>query len=175
MDNSFFAYLQQLELMAFFSGYPLLYTLVFYLNGFSKSTTRKQQVLALLPRAYGLVGILYLGLQLRNLYPNYSVENIRQTTEQPLLMIWGILAILFWVPALSRKHILSLLHSLVFFLLLAKDLFLHSISSRSDTTAIKTEMKIYTDSLLLNTGCFIFLLALYAVFIFIRLRRNRHL
>ena len=151
MDNSFFAYQQQLELLAFFSGYPLLYTLVVFLTGFSRSPERKQQLQSLLPVSYGLAGILYLALQLRNLYPDYSWDNFRHASEQPLLTIWGILAILFWLPVLSRKPVLSLLHSLVFFLLLAKDLFLHLINSGSTSTPIKTEMNIYTDSLLLNT------------------------
>jgi len=33
MDNSFFSHLQLLELMAFFSGYPLVYAVIIFIDG----------------------------------------------------------------------------------------------------------------------------------------------
>ena len=119
MDNSIFAYLQQLELMAFFSGFPLIYAIVLYITGtLTEKNIFKIRLVSCLPFAYALVGTLYLGLQLRNLYPYYSVENIKQAMQQPWLIIWGLLSLLFWIPAIGKKKILSLLHSLVFFFFL---------------------------------------------------------
>lgn len=161
MDNSFFTYLQQLELIAFFSGYPLLYAFTIFLTGNSKSNPGiKKRIASLLPFAYALTGTLYLGLQLKNLYPNYSIENIKLLMLQPFLIIWGLLSLLFWIPALSKKPILSLLHSLVFFFFLTRDLFLHTFQSNADKNVIRNDMKIYTDSLLLNLGTFTLILIL---------------
>ena len=104
MDNSFFAYLQQLELMAFFSGYPLLYAVVFFMAGNKQSRNNfKKRLISLLPYVYPVVGTLYLGLQLKNLYPDYSFENVKLSMQHPWLIVWGLLSILFWIPALGKK------------------------------------------------------------------------
>ena len=158
MDNNFLAYLQQLEMMAFFSGYPLLYAVTLFIagnqpmkNGFSS------RISTLLPFAYALVGTLFLGLQLKNAYPDYSIVYFKETILQPYLLIWGLLSILFWIPGLARIKGLSLLHSLVFFFLLVKDIFLQS---SLDKNLVRNDMKIYTDSLLLNLGTFAFIILL---------------
>ena len=78
MNTSFFEYLQKLELMVFFSGYPLLYTIIFFIAGSKPLRNNfKERIVSLLPLSYALVGTLYLGLQLKNLYPDYSIENIK--------------------------------------------------------------------------------------------------
>jgi hypothetical protein len=154
MDNSFFAYLQQLELMAFFSGYPLVYAIVYFIAGNAKTEIIKKFP-SLLPYAYALAGSLYLGLQLKNFYPDYSFENIRDAVQQPFLMIWALLSLLFWIPAFGKKPVLSLFHSLVFFFFLLRDLFLQSSVPSADKNIVKNDMKLYTDSLLLNLGALI--------------------
>ena len=164
MDNSLFAYLQQLELMAFFSAYPLVYAIVNVLTGNSKKEIFAR-LPTLLPYAYALVGVLYLGLQLKNLYPDYSLENIRYTVQQPLLTIWALLSLLFWIPALAKKPVISLLHSFVFFFFLLKEIFLPLFSPDTDKNILKNEMKVYTDSLLVNLGAFAFIVLLSFLFI----------
>jgi hypothetical protein len=145
--------------MAFFSGYLLLYALSLFIAGKRPFKSNfAGRVFSLLPFAYALVGTLYVGLQVKNLYPDYSFENMKATINQPWLMGWGFLSILFWLPALARKPVLSLLHSLVFFFFLARDLVLHSVGSSSDTNVVQNDMKIYTDSLLLNLGALILVL-----------------
>ena len=171
MGNNFFAYLQQLEMMAFFSGYPLLYTFILFVTGYRQSKPyTKKRVASLLPFSYALVGTLYLGLQLKNLYPDYSIENIKGTFEHPLLVIWGLLSILFWIPALGKKHVLSLIHSLIIFFFLVKDLFLQSTTSSADKNIVRNDMKIYTDSLLLNLGAFAFIVLLFFLYTFYKKR-----
>ena len=160
MENSFFSYLQQLELMAFFSGYPLVYAIITYFASNKRSATNfKSRIVSVLPFAYALIGTLYLGLQLKKLYFNYSSGNINQMMHLPWLMIWGLLSILFWIPALSKRKVLSLIHSLVFFFFLLKDIVLQFISS-ADENILKNDMRIYTISLLLNLGAFILLVLL---------------
>jgi len=150
MDNNFFAYPQKLELLAFFSGYPLIYTIIIFIAGNQQLKNNfKSRIVSLLPFAYALVGTFYLGLQLKNFYSYYSIGNITFTIQQPYLMAWGLLSILFWIPALGKKTILSLLHSLVFFFFIVKDLFLQ-LSGSYDKDITRNDMKIYTASLLLN-------------------------
>lgn len=160
MGNSFFAYFQQLELMAFYSGYSLLYAIILVFAGNKESRNNfKNRVVSALPLSYAMVSTLCLGLQLKNLYLSYSSGNIRQVIHHPYLMIWGILSILFWIPLFRKKEVLSLLHSLVFFFILVKDIFMQ-ISSSADENILKNDMRIYTVSLLLNLGIFIIMVLL---------------
>lgn len=171
MEDTFFAYLQQLELMAFFSGYPLLYAVILSIAGKKQiKDNLKSKVASLLPFSYALVGTLYLGLQVKNLYPVYSIENIKLSMEQPYLKIWALLTVLFWVPILAKKPVLSLLHSLVFFFLLLKDLVVQSSFSEDGKHIIKNDMKVYTDSLLINVFSFIVVALVY--FLLQRIRQN---
>jgi len=155
MDDSFFAYLQQLELMAFFSGYPLIYAVIIFVAGIQQGQNKfKISAPSLLPFAYAFVGTLFLGFQLKKLYPDYSVEHLKFTMQQPWLVIWGLLSILFWIPFLAKKKVLSLIHSLVFFFFLVRDLFLQLSVSSVDKNIIRNDMNMYTNSLLLNLGVF---------------------
>ncbi len=55
MGNTLFAYLQQLELMVFFSGYPLLYAFITFLASNKKSENSfKTSMASLLPYSYAL-------------------------------------------------------------------------------------------------------------------------
>ncbi len=171
MGNSFFVYLQQLEMMAFFSGYPLVYAIIIYFAGNKRSKNNfKARMVSVLPFGYALIGTLYLGLQLKKLYFNYSTGNIKQMMHLPWLMAWALLSIIFWIPAINKKKVLSLLHSLVFFFFLLKDIVLQYTSS-ADENVLKNDMRIYTISLLLNLGAFILMLLLS---LFVLLNKNKN-
>jgi len=151
MDDNFLVYIQHLELIAFFSGYPLIYAVVFFFARNNRlKNSFKQRVASLLPFSYALIGTLYIGLQLKKIYPDYFFENMQLSVQQLYLVIWGLVSILFWIPSLAKKKVLSLIHSLVFFFFLAKDLFLQSFASNFDDNIVNNDMKIYTLSLLLN-------------------------
>ena len=161
MDDSFFVYLEQLELMIFFSGYPLVYLLIRTIGdtGWAKKIFKKD-IRSLLPYTYGLVGILYLGLQLQSLYPDYSFDHINAATQIPALKIWGLLSLSFFIPLFSKKPFYSLLHSLVFFFFLVKDLYFHAFKT-TDTTVLKNDMNVYSYSLLINLAAFIFIILFF--------------
>jgi hypothetical protein len=155
MGGGFLSYLQQLEMLAFFSGYPLIYLIVQLLARNQTSKNRSWMgLISLLPFAYALVGTLYLGLQIRNLYPDYSIQNIKFRVPQPYLNLWGILSILFWIPSIARKIILSILHSLVFFFFIPRDIFFQLAGINSDRNIVVNDMRIYTVSLFLNMAAF---------------------
>ena len=165
MNETFFAYLHRLESIAFFSGYPMIYTIVFFITGNKPSKNKvKGKIFSLLPFSYALVGTLYLGLQLKNMYMDRSVESIDYLIQQPWLVGWGILAMIFWIPAIARKPVLSLLHSFVFFFFLIKDLFFQMPSPVNDKSIIRNDMKLYTDSLLLNIATLIIIAVIYFLF-----------
>jgi hypothetical protein len=164
MGTDLVAYIEQLELMAFFAGYPLIYTLVHVItSGKKANATASPELVKLLPFAYALSGTLFTGLLIRNIYPDYSLHNIAAQFQYPYLRIFGLLSLLCWLPHFSRKPIFSLLHSLVFFLFIVKDLF-DQITAPAGKEMIKNDMKIYTDSLLLNTGTIIIVVLAFYFF-----------
>lgn len=165
MDKNFFVYLQQLELMGFFSGYAIIYSIVLFL-----ADTRPLQgkftkrLVALLPFSYALVGTLFLGFLFKKLYPDYSIEHIKQAIQRPWLITWALLATLFWIPAVSKKKPLSLVHSLVFFFFLVSDLFVQLSSSSVNSDIVKNDMKVYAASIVLNIATLLFLALVYPLF-----------
>lgn len=174
MGDGMIEYLQQLEMMAFFSGFPLLYALVIVAAGYlQKKPELKKKLISLLPYTYAIVGTLYVGLQIKNLYPDYDMENIRNSILHPFLFWWACLSILFWLPVINKRMVLSLIHSLVFFFLLLKDLFINiSHTSGEDNSIVRNDMKIYTDSLLLNAGVyFLTILILFIITLLIKKRK----
>ena len=172
MSDNFFAYLQQLELMAFFSGYPLLYAVTIFITGNQQLKNNfKNRLVSLLPASYALVGTLYLGFQLNKFYPGYSFDNIKQTIQHPWLTCWALLSLLFWIPAAGKKKVASLVHSLVFFFLLMKDIFLQLSAPVTDNHVVRNDMNIYTESLLINLAA----LALTAFIGFLFTRNKKHI
>ena len=150
MDNNLIVYIERLQLIAFFAGYPLIYALVNLIAGdrSKQANAFVNRLVILLPFSYALTGVLFLGFVLKTLYPDYSIENITQ--QLTYLKIWGLLAVFFWFP-FAKKSVISLLHSLVFFFFLLRDMFMF-MTSYIGIDVIKNDMKVYTDSLLLNTG-----------------------
>lgn len=171
MDSSFLAYLQKLELIGFFAGYPLIYAITIFIGD---SVTNKKGIFSravwLLPFAYALVGVLFLGFLLKKMYPDYSFQHIKQIIQQPYLVMWGLLSILFWIPALSKKKALSLVHSLIFFLMPVIDLFMYLFSAGADNNIVKNDMKVYTASLILNLTSLVILVVLSSLFAHYRKR-----
>jgi len=151
--------------MAFFSGYSLLYAIILAFAGNKESQNNfKNLIVSILPFSYALIGTLYLGLQIKNLYLSYSIGNSGMAIHHVYLMTWGLLCVLFWIPLFRKKVWLTLLHSLVFFFILVKDIILQ-IGSSVDENILKNDMKIYTFSFLLNLATFILIALLYFFFL----------
>lgn len=164
MGIDFFAYIERLELIAFFCGYPFIYLFV---HIFSSTQFVKRifysRIELLLPVSYALVGLLYLGLLLKNLYPHYSLHNIQLSVHQPFFKIWGLLSLLFFIPLFNRKTVFSLWHSLLFFFFFAGTIIKETLMSNQND-AVENGMHIYSISLLINLFAFIII----CIFDFIR-------
>lgn len=164
MEDSFFVYLEQLSLMLFFSGYALTYLLIRSLaeTAVSKKIFR-YDLSDLLPYAYALTGVLFLGLQLKNLYPDYSIAQIKLAVHTPLLTGWGLLTLLFFLPFFAQKPVFSFLHSLIFFLFLMREIYLSAFRN-TDEAVLKNYMHIYSYSLLINFAAFILVSGVFFLF-----------
>jgi hypothetical protein len=156
-----------MEALAFFSGYTLLYAITIIIFGNNKSKYNFNRIIvSLLPFSYALLATLYFGLQLKYIFHDAAAGNLKSIMGQPFLAIWGIIAMLFWIPAIAGKISLSLMHSLVFFFFLARDLYLQLFAS-ANNDILRNDMRIFTLSLLLNLAAFglILLIFYFASFI----------
>jgi hypothetical protein len=171
MGNDLFSYIARLELIAFFSGYPLIYLVVMAWAGKKNpsSTALSYTLVKSLPHAYALTGTIYLGLLLKDLSPDYSLKNITEQLQPYYLKIWGLLSLLFWIPFFSKKNIYSLLHSLLFFLLIIRDLY-NYLASSLGAEMVQNDMKIYTTSILINSST-LFIIA--AIRLLTHIRRKK--
>jgi hypothetical protein len=162
MDNDLAAYIERLELMAFFSGYPLIYALVYFIAGnqVKKTSLFTKKLTGLLPYAYAFTATLFIGLVIKDIVLTYAGKYSAAIFPFSFLKTWGCLAVLCWIPLVARKPVISLSHSLVFFFLLLNDLFSNKTSPGD---VINNDMKVYTDSLLLNAGSFVVIIISYLI------------
>lgn len=173
MDNSFFFYLEQLELIAFFSGYSLIYLLINFLASTQQTKNIfNERIVSLLPLAYALVGLSFLGYEIKKLVVELSFENNQTSLTGHYLLFWGLLSVLFFIPVLYKKPVLSFLHSLVFFFLVAKDIFKY-IFNAVDLSVLKNAMNVYSKSILLN--CLSFITIIFISLILTKFRKPKNL
>jgi asparagine N-glycosylation enzyme membrane subunit Stt3 len=146
MDNSFVSLLQLLEILAFFSGYPMIYLLVKYLDQYQGMQRFTQKAISILPLVYGILGILFVGLELKNLYVDFNLARF----EHPYLISWGISSLLFLFPFFSKRPYWSFWHSLIFLLILVEKIIFGDFSPEGKSQQIKNYMTIYSISLAIN-------------------------
>ena len=157
------AYFEWVELESFFSGYLLVYA-IFYLLASNRPATNfvKSKLLQKLPLAYALVGTFYWGLQLKNLYPDYHGNLLISDLHLHYLRVWGLLSIFFWLPPLHKRAVFSQLHSLIFFFLLMKDIYLNHFTTSGGSNDARNNIKIFSVSILLNLAA-VFLVVLIGI------------
>ncbi|MDP9229268.1 MAG: hypothetical protein M3O67_01190, partial [Bacteroidota bacterium] len=175
--DSLMAYIEWVELESFFSGYLLIYAII-YLMASNRTVTNfvKSKLLPKLSLAYAFVGILYWGLQLKNAYPDYHINHLIAGVQFHYLKIWGLLSIFFWIPLLNKRAVFCLLHSLVFFFLLIKSFYLQLSIPSGNNDLARNNIKIYSVSILLNLIALI-LVTLISLLIarFKRQKRSTHI
>jgi len=169
MDDNLFGYIERLELLAFFSGFPLVYALALIAAGSKNERSEfRERIFRMLPYAYALTGTLYLGMVFRNTYPNIDLATIFTGSGQSWIRIWGVTSILFWVRALAKIPVISLLHSFVFFYFIVRDLASYVFKSDVDKHLIKNDMKVYGDSVLVNLAALVLVVTFSTLYIGIR-------
>lgn len=152
--NDFFIYIRHLELVAFFAGYPLLYLSIIGL-------LRKQQVgiiKGLLSKSYALSIALYLGMQLDKGAFNFE-EHLDSSI---ILQIIAILGLLFIHPYFKKKPQYTLLHSLLFTVLVLYyfyNYFFHQV----DAVSLQNIMKMYFLSVIIQLACLLLMYILRTI------------
>jgi hypothetical protein len=147
MDNDLLAYIEWVELETFFSGFLLVYAIVYLLSAKQSAGFIKIKILPLLPLSYALIAKLYWGLQFKNWYPDYNINHIISGIHYPYLKLWALLAIFFWLPILRKKFFLAAIHSSIFFFLIIKDIALQILSKTPDYSTRNNDLKIYAASI----------------------------
>jgi hypothetical protein len=164
MGTDLMTLFQRFELLTFFAGYPFLYIMVSLLavGRWGVFGIGTQKSLMLLPTSYAMVGTLFL---------LFLVWQANRSASFPitLLRMWGVLAMIFWLPALRNRRILPFLHSLVFFGLVALDIIV-GLSTPAGRDQIHNDMTICSISFLLHATAFVLLLL--AVFVRRTIRRH---
>ena len=169
MIDSFVAYIEHLELLTFFSGYPIIYALVkaFWGKG-QNSSPLIESLYRSLAMAYALVGTFFILLWFREIYIQQVIKNTEPGLNLSALRIWGFLSIIFWFPLFRKKPVYSLIHSFVFFFLFCKDL-ITGLGSEIGKDVITNDMKVYTVSIILHLISLILVSLVYFI-----VNKNRH-
>ena len=118
MIDSFIAYIERLELLTFFSGYPLVYTFVHFIAGSKPGTAKSffiHDAMPSLPKAYALSGSIFFLLWIREMIIQSGIPNMAPGFDITPLKIWALLACFFWIPVLARRP-LSVCSTAWFFL-----------------------------------------------------------
>jgi hypothetical protein len=150
MNETISSYLRELELITFFAGYPLFYVLISAISERPLiKNLSKARIISLLPYSYALIATLYLGLQLNTYFAGTTNEQL----QIPIIVIWALLAILFWIPLLAKRPVLSLLHSLMFLVPIVRDIFL-LVTRSTENDILRNDMKLYTISLVIHFAAF---------------------
>lgn len=145
--NDLFIYIEQVELIAFFSGLPVIWVLS---NLFFRSkpfdTTLLYQIL---PYVYGILSVLYVGMKLNAYWTNLFAGWFFGNYWHIFLKFWAISAIFFLLPIQHNffKRC-SFFHSLVFYAILAKDLILF-FNNRLSAELIRNEWEMHLLSIVL--------------------------
>lgn len=164
MGTTLDEYFNQLELVAFFAGFPLVFIIVMVFAGKAEKPAALFSILKrLLPFSYTLTGSFYLAFLLREQYTQYNLHHTLAGFALPWLTLWALLSLLMFIQPFRSKIYLCFLHSLVFLFLLLKDFFLHA-SGQLDQHMLRTNMKLYSDSLILHATCLLITFLLYILF-----------
>lgn len=151
MDESIFAYFELLEVLAFFAGYAILYALVHVLAEIDSKKFKNKLglLLPLLPHAYALTGLLFLGHLIKGIFLVNNQVDGPILIDIPLLHTIGLLSLLFWIPIFRKRAWLSLLHSLFFFSYICIDLVKY-MRDKVGVEILQNDMKVLLDSVLIS-------------------------
>jgi hypothetical protein len=166
MTENFLVYIEHLGLMTFFSGYPLVYALVHFITGNNPGVRNPflSRLRRNLPIAYALTGTFFFLFWIREIIIRSGIKNISPVFDLTLLKAWALLSVFFWIPGPAKKPVYSLMHSLVFFFLLFKDI-ITGFGSETGMNIISNDMKVYTVSLALNLLSLIFIMMSNRIFV----------
>ena len=113
----FFFIIWWIYFFIFFSGYPLLYSIIHLLAGNRKlKQLLTEKFFPLLPITYAFVSTIFwiFILMSGRMYP--AIQRIEMLTPGGFILIYSFSALLFWFRGFRQKTYISFLHSLPLFL-----------------------------------------------------------
>lgn len=120
----------------FFSGYAIMFTITHLLSKNKKWGFVKTKVYPLLPQAYALITTCFWVFILYKANLGFVSKEVAHSMLAQFIIIWNLLALLFWIPFFRKKYYFSFIHSLLFFCLplvfMGKNLFRFGILERED-------------------------------------------
>lgn len=143
-----FVYLEKLELLAFFSAFPLYYFLVIVLA--TEYSFQKKWIVNLpniIPLVYLIITFLYLGMKVNQIFDVHVFKLDLQNTIT-YFKIWSTLGLLFLIPYFRTKRIWTFFHSIPYTFLIVVD-FIHYFKNQILKEVINNEMHLYFISFLL--------------------------
>ena len=164
MWNDLSEFASWVELETFFSGYLFVWMIILLVTSLSTKATLGKKLLTSLPKAYALVGTFYLALQLKNAYPDFAIKNIFTDTRYTYLKIWAILSICFWIQALNKKTIFSILHNLVYFILMIIAIYINFFSGSYDENMAINNIKILVASIAINVAALLIVISITRIY-----------
>jgi len=112
----FFLIIWWIYFFIFYSGYPLLYLLLYLLAGNRNlKPVLTEKFLPLLPVTYAFVSTIFWIFILMSGRMSPVIQRIAALTPGGLILIYSLSALLFWFSSFRQKTYLSLLHSLPLF------------------------------------------------------------
>lgn len=146
-----FTYLARLEVMIFFAGFTLVYAVVKFLahDSFAGPKSFLANLARMLPYAYATNAVLFIGWMARKQYFEYAAGHSFFEIYHPYLVVWGILALLFWFPLFNKKPILCFVHSFVFLYFILRDIVFFQLG-KITKDMLGNDMNILSHSMLLS-------------------------
>ena len=150
-----FSYFEKLELIAFFSAFPMFYVLVHFV---SNDLNIKKRWVANMPKTmpltYAIITLLYLGMKIHQMFEVHSL-NLDWGNMLAYFKIWVVLGLLFFLPYFREKKSWSLLHSLPFTIIILVD-FARFYNHQVSQDYIHNEMRLYFTSFMIAMSVFVF-------------------
>ena len=157
----FFSIFWWIYFCIFFSGYPLIYILLYFIHK-KKSMYHSgaEKIFSMLPLVYAFVATCFWILMIYTGRMNFVIERIASAAPSAIVILYSFSALLFWLPALRRKAYGSFLHSLPLFMLPFFNM-LNRVSRHKivDHDYIVTLFRIYTAGFITYIIAIIFLMA----------------
>ena len=143
MDDLFF-YIAKLELIAFFSAFPMFYFLIKEFN--SRQNIEKYEWIGefsvSIVSVYVVLVLLYIGMILNQVYLQSSLSYPNFSNSILYLKCWIFLGILFLFTPFKLKPKWTLLHSLPFTIIVFID-FISFFLKETPIEVIRNEMQLY--------------------------------
>lgn len=116
--QDFFSFLWWIYFCIFFSGYPLVYILFYFIaKRKSMHQTVAEKIFLMLPLAYALIATCFWLLMIFAGRMDFVVQRISSAAPSTLVILYSLSSLLFFLPAFRRKTFRCFLHSLPLFVL----------------------------------------------------------